>query len=214
MSGEGRRRLQEAERGRLGATIGILLFAAAFLWRGLRPGGLAWALPFALALAVAIVVGFQVVHRRRLAGLAPGQRWAGSVAVDLPAWRECPALASAAPRPGFLTALLLAQDLAPGVLTIEADGLAWRPGRPARWSGAQPWRLARTDLAGVETGPVPGVARAGGGSALLVWLPDGSGLVLRATSRRGLASALQELGLVDPEVPRPTRRPPTTEPGS
>ncbi len=92
MSREGRRRLREAERGRLGATIGILLFSAAFLWRGLSDGNLAWTIPFAVGLALAIIAGVKLAHRRTLAGLAPGQRWAGSVYVDVPAWRECACL--------------------------------------------------------------------------------------------------------------------------
>ncbi|MBW3650406.1 MAG: hypothetical protein KY458_07555 [Actinobacteria bacterium] len=195
MSGEGRRRLQEAERGRLGATIGLLLFAAAFLWRGLSDGDLAWMIPFAVGLVLVILGGVRLLHRRTLAGLAPGQRWAGSVYVDVPAWRECPRLAGTAPRGGSLSAMLLAQDLAPGLLTVEADGLSWRPGRLSRWSGAGPWRLTRTEVAGVETGPVPGVARIGGGVALLVWLDDGEALPMRATSPKGLVPALEQLGL-------------------
>lgn len=197
MSDEGRRRLREAERGRLGATIGILFFAAAMLWRALAGGGQAWIIPFALGLALAILGGVRLVHRRQLAGMGPGQRWVGSVYVDVPAWRDLARLADAAPRSGFLTALLLSQDLAPGKLVVEADGLAWQPSRLSRWSGAQGWRLARGELAGVETGPVPGVARIGGGMALLVWLADGEALAMRATAPKGLVPALEELGLVE-----------------
>lgn len=209
MSGQGRRRLREAERGRLGATIGILLFAAAFLWRGLSNGDLEWTIPFAVGLALVIIAGVKLAHRRTLAGLAPGQRWGGSVYVDVPAWRECPRLADAAPRTGFLAAMLLAQDLTPGQLTVEADGLAWRPGRLSRWSGARHWRLSRSELAGVETGPVPGVARLGGGVALLVWLDDGEALPMRATSPKGLVPALAQLGLGEPPAPRSAGRAPT-----
>lgn len=197
MSGEGRRRLQQAERGRRGATIGLLLFAAAFLW-GLSDGDRAWMIPFAVGLVLAILGGVRLLHRRTLAGLAPGQRWAGTVYVDVPAWRECPRLAGTAPRGGFLSAMLLAQDLAPGLLTVEADGLSWRPGRLSRWSGARHWRLPRSELAGVETGPVSGVARLGGGVALLVWLDDGEALPMRATSPKGLVPALEQLRLGEP----------------
>lgn len=201
MSGEGRRRLREAERGRLGAIIGMLLFAAALLWRGLRGGDLAWTIPFAVGLALVILAGVRLAHRRTLARLAPGQRWAGSVYVDVPAWRECRRLADTAPRGGALSAMLLAQDLAPGLLTIEADGLSWRPGRLSRWSGAEPWRLPRSEVAGVETAPVPGVARLGGGRALLVWLANGEALPMRAASPKGLVPALEQLGLGEAPVP-------------
>lgn len=100
MSEEGRRRLREAERGRLAATTGILLFAGAMLWRGLRHGDLAWMVLLAVGVALVIVAGVRLTQRRALAGLTPGQAWAGSVYVDVPSWRACPRLADAAPGPG------------------------------------------------------------------------------------------------------------------
>ena len=180
-----------SDRARWSTAAAIGLGAAALLWRGLEPGGLVWAIPLALVTALAIAVAIVLTNRRRLATLAPGERWSGSVAVELDGYRTCPATAGAAPRPGLKSGLLLSQGLVPGVLTIAADEIAWRPGVAARWSGARPWRVLRSDIAAVETA----ASWAPGGRGLTIRLLDGSAIPLRATAARGLVPALEQLRL-------------------
>lgn len=149
----------------------------------------------AVGVALVIVAGVKLTHRP-----GPGRADAGTGVGGLGLRRHTrlaclPRLADAAPRTGLRSALLLSQDLAPGMLTVEAEGLAWRPARLSRWSGAKAWRVPRSELRVVETGPVPGVARIGGGLAVLVWLDGGQSLPMRAISPKGLVPALEEVGL-------------------
>lgn len=143
---------------------------------------------------VASLAIIKATARYRLAHLAPGTLWRGTANLDLAEMRASPRLASAAPRPGLRTRILLAYDLVFGVLTMEQTHVRWEPGVWSRWSGASPWRLGADELVAGEVErrvPIPGPS----GTWLRLWLVDRSSISMQLTTERGLATALEALGI-------------------
>ena len=169
----------------------LLLVAGRLLSLGPRAS---YVLVLAPAAVMAVVLGGRLLARWRLARLPTGGWWRGAVAIDVADFSASPRLAPAAPRPGVRRALLLAADVAPGMLVVGAAGLSWEPGVLARWSGARAWQLAAHEVMVAELGRqgrVPGLHR----TRLRLLLADRSLVALELRTPGRLQPALDQLGV-------------------
>lgn len=184
----------DTERRRRRAMVGPLLAVTVGLVTSLGSSGATAIAPVALLMIAALLVavaGLLVGARRRMAGLAAGERWAGAAAVDISDLRRSRLLAPAAPKTSGRASVAFVQGTAPGVLHVGDAGIGWTPGRLARRHGAQAWTVRLDDVVAVEAGRYtpPFV------SGVLVWFADGTSVSFQTQVQHGLADALRLLDL-------------------